>query len=203
MELSQVLAFNAALLVAMASPGPALLVLTQTALSAGRVRAIWTGVGLALVASLWTVSALLGLDAVFTHFPAAYTIAKTVGPLYLIYIAWTTWRSARGSLVEMPRTAPGAAFRRGAMINLLNPKAVLFVAGVLVVMFPPGLSAGQITFVALNHLFVEVTIYSLLAVALSRPGARAGYLAAKTWLDRMCSVVLGGLGVRLLLDRTP
>jgi threonine/homoserine/homoserine lactone efflux protein len=89
------------------------------------------------------------------------------------------------------------------MINLLNPKSVLFAAGVLVVIFPPDLSAGQIAFVALNHLGVEIAVYSLLAFALSRPAARAAYLSAKTWLDRVCAVVLGGLGLRLLAERAP
>ena len=201
MEFTQVLAFNAALLVAMASPGPALLLLTQTALSSGRARAILTGCGLACVAALWTLAALLGLELVFAVFPAAYGVMRTAGALYLVYIAWRTWRSARTPLSQAPQVPARHAFRRGALINLLNPKAVLFAAGVLVVVFPPDLGAVQIAFVAANHLVVEVVVYALLATALSRPAARRAYMAAKTGLDRACAVVMAGLGLRLLAER--
>lgn len=203
MELSQILAFNLALLVAMASPGPALLVLTQTAISIDRRSAIWTGIGLACMAALWTLAALLGLDLLFELFPAAYLVMKTLGALYLMWIAWTTWRAARTPLDAAPAVAPGRAFRRGFTVNFANPKSVLFAAGVLVMIFPPDLAAPQIAFVAVNHLVVEVTVYALLASALSRPAAQHAYLAAKTHLDRLTAAVLGGLGLRLLLDRAP
>ncbi|WP_425090680.1 LysE family translocator [Tropicimonas sp. S265A] len=203
MELAQLLAFNAALLVAMASPGPALLVLTQTAISAGRARAIWTGVGLAVMAATWTLMALLGLETIFTLFPATYVGLKTAGALYLIWIAYQTWKAARTPLPEAVRVKPGKAFRRGLMINLANPKSVLFSAGVLVVIFPPNLSAPQIILVTANHLAVEIIVYSLLASALNRPAARRAYLSAKSHLDRLAAVVLGGLGVRLLVERAP
>jgi threonine/homoserine/homoserine lactone efflux protein len=202
-DVAQILAFNVALLVAMASPGPALLVLTHTALSAGRVRALWTGCGLACVAALWTLAALLGLEALFTLFPAAYGVMKTAGALYLIYIARATWRSARAPLADAPQVSARGAFRRGAAINLLNPKSVLFSAGVLVVIFPPDLGVGAVAFITLNHLAVEIAVYALLVTALARPGARRAYVGAKTWLDRVCAVVLGGLGLRLLAERAP
>ncbi|WP_424974472.1 LysE family translocator [Dinoroseobacter sp. S124A] len=203
MELSQFLAFNAALLVAMASPGPALLVLTQTAISVDRRSAIWTGIGLGSMAALWTLAALLGLDLLFALFPASYLVMKTLGALYLIWIAWGTWKTAKAPLGAVPRVTPRRAFRRGVTVNFANPKSVLFASGVLVVIFPPDLGAAQIAFVALNHLMMEIAVYSVLAVALSRPRARRAYQAAKTHLDRLTAAVLGGLGLRLLLDRTP
>ena len=86
-------------------------------------------------------------------------------------------------------------------INATNPNSVLFAAGVLVGLFPPDLSPGQIAFVAGNHLVVEIVVYSGLAHVLSRPAAQRAYLSAKTHLDRVTALVLGGLGVRLLLDR--
>lgn len=203
MELAQILAFNAALLVALASPGPALLILTQTAISIDRRSAIWTGLGLASMAAVWTLAALLGLELVFELFPSAYLILKTLGALYLIWIAWGTWKAARSPLAKAPQIAPGRAFRRGVMVNLANPKSALFAAGVLIVIFPPDLTAAQIALVVANHLVVEVVIYTLLAVALSRPAAKRAYLAAKSNLDRLTAAVLGTLGLRLLLDRTP
>jgi len=55
--------------------------------------------------------------------------------------------------------------------------------------------------VVLNHLVVEVLFYIGLAFAMSTPAVRSRYLQAKAYLDRTASVVLGGLGIRLLISR--
>ena len=78
MTLAQLLAFNVTLLVAMFSPGPALLVAVQTNLSSGRRAGIAVGCGLGLVAAAWTLMALAGFAAVFELFPAAYAGARSI-----------------------------------------------------------------------------------------------------------------------------
>lgn len=200
MELTHIIAFNVALLVSMASPGPALLLAIRNTLKDGRAAGIATGIGLGIVASLWTLSALLGLNALFTLFPWAYTAVKTAGALYLMYIAWTTWKGAHAPLAET-RSSERRAFFSGLAVNILNPKSVLFAAAVLVVIFPPDLSLGEKLFITANHLAVEVTVYALLSIALSRAPVRAGYLRAKPVIDRVTAAVLGGLGARLLIER--
>ena len=94
MELSHILAFNAALLAAWIAPGPAMLYALRTSLASGRAAGIAAGVGLGAVAALWTLAALLGLDALFARFPWAYAGLKIGAALYLIWIAVQTWRSA-------------------------------------------------------------------------------------------------------------
>ena len=61
MTIGQLLAFNLALLVAIASPGPALPIAIGTTLSGGRSAGIAVGAGLGLMAATWTLMALLGL----------------------------------------------------------------------------------------------------------------------------------------------
>ena len=200
MTLEHLIAFNLALIVAIASPGPALLVALQTTLSAGRRAGIAVGCGLGGMASLWTLMALLGLDAVFRIFPWAYAITKILGALYLIYIAWKMWVSAGKPISDTVKPAR-RAFRDGFLINVLNPKAVLFAAAVLVVIFPSHMTATEIAIVVLNHLAVEIVFYTLLALAMSTPAVRDAYLKAKIYIDRTASVVLGVLGVRLFLGR--
>ena len=200
MSIEHLLAFNVALLAAIASPGPALLVALRTTLSAGRRAGVAIGCGLGLMAALWTAMALLGLEAVFELFPWAYTAAKVGGALYLLYIAYGMWRGARAA-VETTAQPAANALRQGFLINLLNPKSVLFAAAVLVVVFPPGLSAIEIGVVVLNHLVVELCFYTGLAFVMSTPAISRRYLQAKLYIDRTASVVLGALGVRLLTDR--
>lgn len=201
MELTHILAFNIALIAAIASPGPAFLVAIKTTLTAGRRAGLAIGAGLGIMAALWTMAALLGLEVVFTAFPWAYGVVKTLGALYLLYIAYGMWRCARVPLAASDVQPAGRVFKQGLMINLMNPKSVLFAAAVLVVIFPADMTLAQKGFVFANHLLIEVMFYGALAFAMSTQAARTTYLRAKVWLDRTAAVVLGALGLRLLLGR--
>lgn len=200
MTVEHVLAFNLALIAAWASPGPAMLVALRATLAGGRVAGMATGAGLALVAALWTLAALAGLEGAFRLFPWAYAALKLAGALYLLHIAWSTWRHAARPVGQ--GGPPGRrAFLDGVLVNLANPKSVLFAAAVLVVIFPPGLGWPEKAAIALNHVGVELVAYGGLAAAVGSRAVAARYLRAKAVLDRGAAVVLGALGLRLLLDR--
>jgi len=200
MDLTSLILFNLTLLAALASPGPALLCALRASLSGGRLQGVLTGAGLATMAALWTLLALLGLDAVFVMVPWAYTALKILGALYLLRLAWQAWVSA-DEPVSMAPTRRRRAFSQGLLVNLANPKSVLFAAAVLVVIFPAGLTGAERLLIITNHLVVELVAYSLLATVFSTRVAETGYLKAKRWLDRGCALVMGTLGLRLLFDQ--
>ena len=200
MTSEHLIGFNLALLAAMLSPGPALLVAIRTTLSSGRTAGIAIGSGLGLMAAAWTLAALLGLDAIFYLFPRAYAIAKTFGALYLLYVAYRMWMGARKK-VDATSQPRAHAFRQGILINLLNPKSVLFAAAVLVVVFPADMSWTDNAIVALDHFFVEIVFYSALAFGMSSETVSRRYLRAKVVIDRAASAILGALGIRLLAER--
>ncbi|MEM7504147.1 MAG: LysE family transporter [Pseudomonadota bacterium] len=200
MTAESLFAFNVALLAAVLSPGPALLVALKTTLSAGRSAGIAVGAGLALVASTWTLMALVGLDVVFRVFPWAYGAAKTLGALYLLYVAVRMWRHAR-TPIEADTRPIKHAFLQGVLINVLNPKSVLFAAAVLIVVFPADMSVAENAIVVVNHLVVELSFYTAIAIAMSRQAVSRRYLRAKQTLDRFSAIVLGALGLKLLLGR--
>jgi threonine/homoserine/homoserine lactone efflux protein len=152
------------------------------------------------MAALWTGAALLGLNAVFALVPWAYLALKTAGALYLLWIAVQMWCSAHQPVSDSAR--PGArAFLGGLLVNLANPKSVLFAGAVLVVIFPPDLNLGAKALIVANHLAVELIVYTLFAAFLSSAPARAGYLRLKPIIDRTAAVILGALGLRLLFGR--
>jgi threonine/homoserine/homoserine lactone efflux protein len=200
MDIWHFVAFNTALLAAFASPGPALLYFIRAALSGGRAVGIATGAGLATMAAGWTAMALLGLDGLLRLFPAAYAAMKVAGAAYLLWLAWQTWRHATDPVAAAARPR-ARAFAGGVLVNLANPKSVFFAAAVLVVIFPPGLSAADKALIVGNHLAVEVAAYAGLAFALGRRAVADRYLRAKPVLDRIAATVLGALGLRLLLER--
>lgn len=200
MTFDTLLAFNAILLVALASPGAAMLFALKTSVSSGRRAGVLTGLGLACAATGWTAAAFLGLEAVFAVFPWTYTALKTGGALYLLYLARATWRAAHAPPGQAPK-GHGRAFSDGLLVNLGNPKSMLFAAAVIVVVFPQNMTPAGIGLVLLNHLILEMLFYTFLAMLLSSPPARAGYLRLKPFFDRVAALMLGGFGLKLLLGK--
>jgi threonine/homoserine/homoserine lactone efflux protein len=201
MDWPHLLAFNLTLLAAMAAPGPALLFALRQSIVGGFGTGMATGAGLGLMAALWTAAALFGLDVLFTLFPWAFVAIKTVGAAYLIWLAYGMWRDAHTPVGQA--ADPGArAFAGGVLVNLSNPKAVLFAASVLVVIFPPDLSLADKALIVTNHLIVELMVYAGFAALLSTRPARDGYLRLKPVIDRIAALILGALGLKLLLGRS-
>lgn len=200
MDVTHLLAFNVALLAAIASPGPAMLYMVRVCVRDGRTAGILTGAGLASMAAAWTLAALLGLDAVFQLFPWAYMAFKVCGAAYLMWVAWTAWKNA-DMPIEAAEAPAARAYWGGFLVNLANPKSVLFSAAVLVVVFPPNMTVAESLIVFANHLVLEITCYTAMAIALSGAALRTRYLRAKPVLDRIAAGVLGALGLRLLVDR--
>lgn len=192
--------FNLTLLAALVTPGPAMLLAIRMSIAGGFRTGFATGLGLAMMASCWTALALLGLSGIFQLVPWAYGILKTAGALYLLWLAWSMWRHA-AQPVETSQSPEKRAFLSGILVNLANPKSVLFASAVLLVIFPEGLSLSEKAFIVFNHFAIEVTAYALFAALLSTPAARALYLRAKVWMDRAAAFVLGALGLRMLWDR--
>ena len=194
------IAFNLVLAASILSPGAALLYFIKTTVASGRAAGIATGLGLATVAAGWTLAALLGLESLFALFPWTYSLLKIGGALYLIWIAVQTWRHASAPLGPAP-TLRGRVVLSGMLVNLGNPKSVLFAAAVLVVIFPKGMSGAEIALIVANHWLLELAFYGSCAMVLGAPAARRRYLGLKPVLDRIAAGLLGALGLRVLLER--
>lgn len=200
LTLADLIAFNVVLIAAIVSPGAALLYFIKTAVASGRTAGIATGIGLGTAAAMWTLAALLGLEAVFTLFPWTYTVLKVGGALYLLWIAVQTWRHARDPLGDVP-TPAGKSILSGFVLNLGNPKSMLFAAAVIVVVFPQGLAPRDIAVIVLNHWVLELLFYGGFALLLSTGTARRGYISLKPVFDRIAATLLGALGLRLILEK--
>ena len=107
--------------------------------------------------------------------------------------------------------SPGAAFLMAVRSSVSNGRRAGIATGfglgvmaslwVLVVVFPPDLAGSEIAFITLNHLTLEILFYTACAFILTAPVARARFLRAKTVIDRTAALLLGGLGLKLLLQR--
>lgn len=200
MEWTHLVAFNLTLMASMLVPGPALLFALRQSVAGGFRTGVATGLGLATVATAWTLAALLGLEALFIAFPYAFVALKVIGALYLLRIALVLWKNADRPLADEP-SQDRRAFVGGMLVNLANPKSVLFSASVVVVIFPPGLSLADIGVILANNFALEAGGYLCFAALLSTPPARTGYLKLKPVFERLAAAVLGLLGLRLIFSK--
>jgi threonine/homoserine/homoserine lactone efflux protein len=181
--------------VALATPGPALISISQKAIAEGRGPALRFGAGLAFGATSWVLASMLGLGLVLHRFPALLTAMTLLGGGYLIYIAWEIWRHAHAPLAE---TAAANGFWAGYRLNVSNPKPILFFSSLFLSVFPDPFTLQSGAAVYLSMLSLELTFFTAIALTLTTPHIRARALRAKPIIDRTAAIVIGGLGVWLL-----
>ena len=198
--------------VASFTPGPAVMLAVNNAMHFGWRRALWSSLG--NISGLLTLSMLsaLGINAVLQGSATAFTLLKTAGALYLIWLGVQQWRKAGAgagaSAPAAPAPAPGlgavqarprALYRRGLTVALTNPKAIAFIAA----LFPQFLRTGQAalpqyavltaTFMAMSLL--ALSSYAALAV-LARRRLRGWFEAG--WPQRASAGVFCAFGIAML-----
>ena len=193
--------FGIAALLALA-PGPDnLFVLMQSAVW-GRKAGMFVVLGLCTGLLGHTAAVALGLAAVFAASPMAFTALKLLGAAYLAYLAWQILRApVRADDGERPAPlATGALYRRGIIMNLTNPKVLLFFFAFLPQFTSPALGPIGPQTVQLGAVFMLATLLVFGAIAFFS-GAFGELLqrsvTAKRWLNRVAALVFVGLAVRL------
>ncbi|MCM2561127.1 LysE family transporter [Lutimaribacter sp. EGI FJ00015] len=196
MDWPHLIAFNIAILGALASPGPAFIAMMRTSFAHGRHAALRCGLGLACAAVCWTLLALAGLSAIFALVPWAYMALKLLGGAYLLWLAVVLWRGAHRPIdQDAPRGLGG--FRLGLVTNFANPKAVFFIAAIFTTVFPTMPAGAEAALIVGNHLVLETVWYGAVAMILSTAPARAFYFRLKARIDRIAAAVLGVLALRV------
>ena len=195
----QLLLFVGTLAVAILSPGPGVIAVSQGAFALGRRHAMPYALGLALGASAWCALALLGLTVVFRAVPWTYVTLKVLGGTYLVWVALKMWRHAPDPLPDPAEGTRGMSFWGGAMLNLSNPKPALFYSAVLLSIFPVTLTGGDKAAIYATAASVELSFYVALASLMALPWLRRRYYAAKFWIDRTAGLAIGLLGLSLIL----
>lgn len=119
--------FLAALLFAY-MPGPALIYTAAQTMARGRRAGFMASLGLHLGGWVHVLAATLGLSALFQLVPVLYTGLKIVGALYLIWLglAILRQRSATSASPVVSEKSAKRAFGESIIVEVLNPKSVLF-----------------------------------------------------------------------------
>ena len=135
MQLETWLGFLAASWIISLSPGAGAIASMSCGLQYGFWRGYWNALGLqiALVTQIAIVAA--GLGAVLAASELAFSLIKWFGVAYLIYLGIKQWRALPADLTDestiRPIGKPLSLVFRGFLVNISNPKALVFMLAIL------------------------------------------------------------------------
>jgi threonine/homoserine/homoserine lactone efflux protein len=174
---------------------------------------------LGIGAGCWVhiAAAALGLSAMLASSPAAFTLLRWVGALYLVWLGLNLLRGRAADAAPAPAGAaasPAAAalrrlFSQGFLTNVLNPKVALFFLAFVPQFIAADAAHPALAFVVLGSVFVvNATLVNLL-IAAAVAALRARLLHGATrprlarWLNRGVGALFVALGLHLVLSTAP
>ncbi|QII85090.1 LysE family translocator [Bordetella hinzii] len=207
MTLAAWLAFVAASTVLLIIPGPTLLTVISYSLSHGRRARLPLVAAVALGDSTALLLSLLGLGALLAASAFWFTVVKTLGGLYLLFLAVKLLRTGVAARLDTPQAGAASRWRLFAntyLVTALNPKDIIFFVAFLPQFIQPARAllpqylVLSLTFVALAAL--NATMYAVFAGqarrALTSPAAQKRFNLAGGSL-------LAGAGLWALVARQP
>lgn len=206
MDTSQLAYFLGASILLTIAPGPDNVFVVTQGITRGRKAAVLTAIGMCSGISVHTTAAALGISAVFYSSAVAFSMVKFAGAAYLLFLAWKTVRERRDiELRGNDRQLSGfALFKRGFIMNVLNPKVALFFVAFLPQFVSPGSGNVALEMVMLGLVFMVQGMIIFTAIGLLS-GAIGSYLLQKPQVSRIFPWLTAGifatLGIRLALAR--
>jgi threonine/homoserine/homoserine lactone efflux protein len=156
MEVSSLLIFAGALLVAAGSPGPSIAALVARVISKGFrdvlpfLLAMWIGEG------IWLSLAVFGLAYIAQTFHMVFVVVKWAGIAYLAWLAWKMW-TAPVAIREGDLPREDSAFKlflTGMAVTLGNPKIMMFYLALL----PTIIDLASVTIIGWAELTLTMAI---------------------------------------------
>jgi len=191
-------------LMAVISPGQSFLFVARTAMVEGNSAALVATLGLGLGSCIWAVAAMLGMAIVLQQAAWAYSLLKVAGGVYLIYLGAIVWWHASDT-VEIGDGEPGevrwsTALRRGLLIQIANPKVVVFFGSIFFALLPSQAPLWAMIAAVLIVFVNEVAWYAIVSVLFSARQPRGAYMRFKASIDRTMACVLGMIGAKLIAE---
>ena len=193
-------------LLAIASPGPTLAVVTSYAAGGDRRSGFLVTLGVCLATICWASLAAVGLGTVFATFPVAYRALQLAGAAYLIWLGTKMLRSVlqagAAAVPSASRDLPDSgwgALRVGFLTNITNPKVVAYYASLFGVLIPSDAALWLFWAAAATALVVSAVWWSAVILFFAIPAVAAGYKRIRRGADTAMGAILILLGLKLIV----
>lgn len=202
-DLPVLAAFVLASIVLGITPGPDMTFFLSKTVSQSRAAGFAALGGVSVGVFIHSVLVAAGLSAVLAASATAFTVLKIAGAAYLAWLAVEAVRKGSSlSLDPNARAEPlRAAFLKGLLINLLNPKVIVF----FVTFLPQFVSIddphvpGKLFFLGVVFLLVNIPVCGIFILAADRIAGllRRSSKAARV-VDWLFAGVLGAFAAKLI-----
>lgn len=223
---SALVSFASVAAVIIAVPGPSVLFVIGRAVSVGRRAAVVTVWGNAVGVYLQVLAVAAGIGAIVERSATVFTLVKTVGALYLMWLGVSAIRHRRGAesvddavrsdaaqadagsgdagvaRARVRAATPRRWFRDGVVVGAANPKSIVFFTAILP-QFVDRHGAVPLQMAVLGGVFVAIALVLDTLWALAAGSARHWFASEPRRLERLTAtggVVMIGLGARLALS---
>jgi homoserine/homoserine lactone efflux protein len=162
----------AAILIAV-TPGPGAVISMSTGMRHGYWAALTAILGLQAALLIHLLIVALGLGALLAASETAFSLVKFLGAAYLVWLGVQKWRAPATPVdANAPAVQRKGLFLQGVLVNLTNPKAIIFI-GALVPQFvnPAFPQPSQYLLIATTLCLTDLAVmsgYALAAVRLGR-----------------------------------
>jgi len=208
-DLHHLLLVFTAYIVGAASPGPSNMRIMGVAMHQGRKPALMLAAGDISGSFFWGSMAATGVSAILLQFAEALFVLKIVGGAYLLFLALKAGRSAmtpdekiEKALAAAPPISGFGLYRRGLLMHLTNPKALLGWIATMTLGLGPQATPETVMIILAGCAVLSISIFCGYAIVFSTAPMIRGYRRARRWIEGTLALVFGAAGFKLLLSRT-
>ncbi len=173
MSLALWLGFLLAAILIAVTPGPGAVLSMSTSMRYGYWSALTAILGLQAAILVHLAIVAIGFGALLAASETGFSVVKFIGAAYLIWLGVQKWRSP-----PLPVDAETLSIRRrglflqGLLINLTNPKAIIFIGALVPQFIDPGRSqVEQYLLIAATLCLTDIVVMSAYALAAGRLGS--------------------------------
>ncbi len=188
------------------TPGPAVIYAFSRGLTGGPRATLAATLGVVTGNTIYFVLSATGLGALIIASQEVFQVVKWAGAAYLVWLGLNMFFAKATPLRADPSTTArdriGHIYRVGAVVQLSNPKNLVFFIAILPVFIDPtGNVPLQILILGLTSQIVEFVILMLYGTLAGRVARLARSPRYATYLDRVAGSLLVAVGVGLALVR--
>ncbi len=184
------------------TPGPAVLLVLSQAISRGTARTVWSILGILSANTAYFALSATGVGAILLASYDVFFAIKWIGAAYLVWLGVLAFfGKAEGLSIAPASPAPaslGRMFANGLILQMSNPKALIFFAALLPQFINPHAAVWpQVLVLAATSIVIEFFVqllYATLAGRATRFATRPSF-AAITHRVSGSLLVAAGVGI--------
>ncbi len=194
MDLLSVISFLGIAIVLTLMPGPDNLFVLAQSISNGKNAGISTALGLCTGLIVHITAATIGITAIIYQSAVAFHLVKYAGAAYLLVLAYKSFREKSSSfdLKNENQLNYKSLYKKGIVMNLLNPKVSLFFLAFLPQFVNDG--AGHVSIQMLVYGIIFLIQALVLFTLFSIFAGKVGYFLRKSpSLSKKINIIQGSL----------